>query len=210
MNEYIFPFHTCEKPNKIGISQPYSVFFNLISCFIIIYFLLKTKNYYSFCLLFSILLFELFHTFSHSIHLDGTIQITITHLLAYLVNLSYFITLYHYSHVFPDFFFLFYLFLVILFDIYAFHYLDFIFYLTTQFLLFVSLFIYYYNYFPPSIKNKIPYLFYLTLFILLLFINERNYCKKMLDFFPSFPFHIFIEITAIIVVYIICNIFYKL
>ena len=194
----------------MGIAQPYSVFFNLISCFIILYFLFKTKNHYSFFLLFSILLFELFHTFSHSIHLNGTIQITITHLLAYLVNFSYFIALYHYSSVFPHSLFLFYLFLVILFDIYAFQHLNFIFYLTTQFLLFVSLFVYYYSYFTPSIKNKIPYLFSLTFFILLLFINERYHCKKMLDFLPSFPFHIFIEITAIIIVYLICTIFYKL
>jgi hypothetical protein len=41
---YTFPFSTCERPNKNGISQPYSVFFNLISCFIIIYFLSLTKN----------------------------------------------------------------------------------------------------------------------------------------------------------------------
>jgi len=210
MNEYIFPFHTCEKPNQSGIAQPYSVFFNLISCFIIFYFLFKTKNNYSFFLLFSILLFELFHTFSHSIHLIGTIQITITHLLAYLVNFSYFVALYHYSKIFPHTFFLFYLFFVILFDIYAFQHLNFVFYLTTQFLLFVSLFVYYYSYFPASIKNKIPYLFSLTFFILLLFINESYHCEKMLDFFPSFPFHIFIEITAIIVVYLICDIFYKL
>jgi hypothetical protein len=210
MNEYIFPFHTCEKPNKIGIAQPYSVFFNLISCFIIFYFLFKTKNNYSFFLLFSILLFELFHSFSHSIHLNGTIQITITHLLAYLVNLSYFIFLYNYTHVFPYSLFLFYLLLVILFDIYAFHNLNFIFYIATQFLLFISLFVYYYSYFTPSIKNKIPYLFLLTFLILLLFINEQQHCEKMLDFFPHFPFHIFIEIVAIIIVYIICSIFYKL
>ena len=210
MSEYTFPFNTCEKPNKNGIAQPYSVFFNLISVFIILYFLFKTKNNYSFFLLFSILLFELFHTFSHSIHLNGSIQIIITHLLAYLVNFSYFIALYHYSHVFPYFIFLFYLFIVILFDIYAFQNLNFIFYLTSQFLLFVSLFLYYYSYFTPSIKNKIPYLFSLTLLILLLFINERYHCKKMLGVFPSFPFHIFIEIVAIIIVYLICTIFYKL
>ena len=44
MSEYIFPFSTCEKPNKNGIAQPYSSFFNFINCLIIFYFLLKTKN----------------------------------------------------------------------------------------------------------------------------------------------------------------------
>jgi len=41
---YIFPFNTCETPNKNGIAQPYSVFFNIVSCFIIIYFLFTKKK----------------------------------------------------------------------------------------------------------------------------------------------------------------------
>jgi hypothetical protein len=108
-NSYTFPFNTCEKPNKIGIAQPYSVFFNLLSCFIIIYFLTKTKSKYSFLLLIAILLFELFHTFSHTIHINNYSQIIITHLLAYFVNFCYFIVLYNYSKVFPNNMFLFYL-----------------------------------------------------------------------------------------------------
>jgi len=69
MNEYTFPFDTCEKTNKNGIAQPYSALFNLINCLIIFYFLLKTKHNYTFILLFSILCFELFHLFSHIIHI---------------------------------------------------------------------------------------------------------------------------------------------
>lgn len=41
---YTFPFNTCEIPNETGIAQSYSAFLNLISCFIIIYFLSKTKT----------------------------------------------------------------------------------------------------------------------------------------------------------------------
>jgi hypothetical protein len=209
-NEYTFPFSTCEKPNKNGISQPYSVFFNLVSCIIIIYFLLQTKNTFSFLLLLSILLFELFHTLSHSIHLVGNIQIIITHLLAYLVNISYFVALYNYTHIFPNILFICLLFIIIIFDIYAFNNLSFIFYLTSQFLIFISLFLYYYEYFPKSMKNKIPFIFFLTISILLLFLNESYNCKKMLKIFPFFPFHIFIEIIAVFIVYNICSIFYNL
>lgn len=71
MNEYTFPFSTCEKPNKNGISQPYSSLLNLINCLIIFYFLIKTKQNYTFILIFCILCFELFHVFSHSIHISG-------------------------------------------------------------------------------------------------------------------------------------------
>ena len=207
---YTFPFNTCEKPNKIGISQPYSVFFNLVSCFIIIYFLSITKNNSSRLLLFSILLFELFHTFSHTIHLNNNSQIIITHLLAYFVNFCYLYALYIYSNIFPNKIFLFYLSFVILFDLYAFQKLPFIFYLSSQFLIFISLFLYYYKYFSNDIKKKIPLIFILTLLILLLFINESYNCKKMLDKYNWFPFHILIEITAIFIVYNISNIFSKL
>jgi hypothetical protein len=210
IESYTFPFTTCEIPNKKGIAQPYSVFFNLISCLIIIYFLYTSKNSSSKLLLFSFLLFELFHTFSHSIHLNNNSQIIITHILAYFVNLCYFITLYNYSKLLPNNIFLLYLLIIILFDIYAFQKLPFIFYLSSQFLIFISLFIYYYSYFPIDIKNKIPLIFILTLLILLLFINESYNCKKMLEKYNNFPFHILIEITAIFIVYNISNIFTKL
>ena len=55
MSDYTFPCKTCEKPNKNGIAQPYSAFFNLITCSIILYFLLNTKTTHAFLLLFSIL-----------------------------------------------------------------------------------------------------------------------------------------------------------
>jgi len=169
-NTYTFPFNTCEIPNKKGISQPYSVFFNFISCLIILYYLLITTNFSSKLLLFSILLFELFHTFCHSIHLHNYSQIIITHLLAYFVNFCYLFALYNYSNKIPN----------------------------------------NYTYFSKDIKSKIPLIFILTLFILLLFINESYNCKKMLNKYKWFPFHILIEITAIFLVYNICTIFSKL
>lgn len=100
-----------------------------------------------------------------------------------------------------------FLFIIILFDIYAFHNLPFIFYLSSQFLIFISLFLYYYQYFSLEIKSRIPLIFLLTIIILLLFINESYNCKQMLEKYPSIPFHIFIEITAIFIVYNISKIF---
>ena len=118
--------------------------------------------------------------------------------------------LYNYSNVLPNKLFLFYLLVIILFDIYAFRKFPFIFYLFTQFLIFISLFVYYYNYFSKDIKNKIPLIFILTFLILLLFINESYNCKKMLNKYKWFPYHIFIEIIAIFIVYNISSIFSKL
>ena len=210
MSKYTFPFSTCERPQKNGLAQPYSVLFNCIICIIVVYFLFQTKNKYSFFLLFSILLFELFHTFSHSVHLNSTIQTNITHLLAYLVNFAYFITLYNYSHQFPSSLFLGYLAIIIIFDLYAFNKLSFMYYLTSQFLLFFSLFIYYYRYFSKSMKSRIPIIFGLVFLVLLLFLNESMNCEKMLKLFPHFPFHILIEMSAVVIAYNICKVFYLL
>lgn len=73
-NLYIFPFTTCESIKTIGlIKQPYSAFINFINCIIIFNYLMKVRNIYQFLLIFSFLLFESFHTFSHMIHLSSNI-----------------------------------------------------------------------------------------------------------------------------------------
>jgi len=211
MNKYIFPFNTCEKPNNNSfIKQPYSVILNLISCIIIIYFLTKTKRWYAQILLLVILLFELFHSLSHLIHIDGTIQIKITHILAYLVNIAYFFALYMHTKILPNLLFTIIIIMIIIFDIYAFNYLGFIYYLTTQFTLFIVLFLYYYKYLDESIKNKIPLIIFLTLIVFLLFVNEVFNCEKMLSIYPNIPFHTLIEAVGILFVYNISNIFSKL
>lgn len=210
MNKYLFPFNTCEIPNKNTIAQPYSAFFNLITCSIIFYYLIKTKNTASFILLFSIFIFELFHVFSHIIHLPGSIQINITHLLTYVMNLSFFNLFYYYTNFFPSIIFLIYLILMIILDIYAFFNFEFVYYLFTQSVIFLSLLFYYFPLLPKYIQKSIYYIFLLVFIVIMLFINESINCKNMLAFYPHFPYHIFIETIGIILFYVICSNFYKL
>lgn len=89
-NEHIFPFDTCENPKNVYFAQPYSVTINFISTLIVIYFLLKTHTLHAFMLLFSLLLFDLSHTFSHFTHIKSSIQITLVHVLAYILNFAFF------------------------------------------------------------------------------------------------------------------------
>jgi len=178
MSEYTFPFNTCEKVNKNGIAQPYSVLFNLINCFIILYFLLKTKHNYAFLLLFSILCFEVFHSFSHMIHIPGI--------------------------------FIIYLIVLVCLDLYSLFNLTFIYYISTQSIIFISLLIYYFALLPKFIQNSMYQLFILIIVIILLFLNESYNCERMLEIYPHFPYHIFIEIAGIIFFYLICSNFYKL
>jgi hypothetical protein len=210
MSEYTFPFNTCEKPNKNGIAQPYSALFNLINCIIIFYFLLKTKQTYTFILLFSILCFELFHLFSHIVHVNGSIQINITHSLTYFMNLAFFYAFYCYTNKLPSYEFVFYLIALICLDIYSIFNLTIIYYLLSQSVIFISLLLYYFPLLPKFIQNSVYQIIFFVGIILLLFLNEKYNCEKMLKMYSHFPYHILIETIGILLFYIICSNFYKL
>lgn len=210
MSEYTFPFNTCEKPKKKGIAQPYSAFFNLITCSIIFYFLLQTTTTQAFILLLCILLFESFHVFSHIIHITGPIQINITHLLTYLMNIAFFYLFYSYTKKFPSIWFIIYMCLLILLDVYTFCNYSFVYYLITQSIIFISLLLYYFPLFPNFIKKSIYQIIFLVSIVIVLFLNESYNCTKMMSIYPHFPYHIFIETIGIILFYVICSNFYKL
>jgi hypothetical protein len=210
MSEYTFPFNTCEKPNKNGIAQPYSSIFNLFNCAIIFYFLWKTKQTSTFLLLFSILCFELFHVFSHMIHIQGSIQINITHSLTYLMNLAFFYVFYCYTKKFPSNEFMFYLLILICFDIYSIFNLTIIYYLLSQSAIFISLLLYYFPLLPKFIQKSIYQIIFFVSIIIILFLNEKYNCENMMSIYPHFPYHIFIETIGIVLFYIICSNFYKL
>jgi hypothetical protein len=210
MKEYTFPFSTCETPCEHGVAQPFSAAANLITCCIIVFFLLKTKHFYTFALLLSILVFEAFHTFSHIVHIDGTIQINITHSLTYLMNMAFFAVCYNYTHFFPSEEFLIYMAALIALDIYAFSYWGFVYYLATQSLVFISLLVYYFTLLPEKVQTSIYWICGLVAFVILLFVNEQFNCERMMAFYPDFPYHVFIESTGVLLFYTICSHFYNL
>jgi len=211
MNEYTFPFNTCEQKTDDGIfAQPYSAIANIITCFIIIYFLLKTENIHSFLLLFSILVFELFHAFSHMIHIPGKMQTILIHFLAYSINFSLFNVFYHFAGVLPSYIFLIYIVCLVAFDIYIFFNYDFIHYFMSLTLIFVSLLFYYYPILPKRVQKTIQIIFCFVIIVLGLFLNEIYNCQNMLSFYSGFPYHVLIEIAGMYAFYVICSTFYKL
>jgi hypothetical protein len=209
MNDYLFPFNTCEKPREDGIAQPYSAFFNVMTCCVIVYFLLKTKHSYSFLLLLSILIFEAFHVFSHMVHIPGPMQINMTHALTYVMNAAFFNAFYQYTHVFPGVAFLLYMFTLITVDIYTFATSPFVYYLATQSLIFISLLFYYYALLPKFVRQSIWYILALVIVVILLFLNETYNCRTMMSIYPHFPYHILIETVGILLFYVICSNFYS-
>lgn len=210
MDEYTFPFTTCEKVNKMGMAQPYSALVNILNCIIILYFLTKTNNRKSFMLILLFLLFEVFHAFSHSIHIPGNIQINIIHILVYLINFTFFYIFYKQTNKSPSLLFLLYIGIIIILDLYALFKLSIVYYLTTQSLIFISLIIYYYNYLPTFITNKVPHIIITIFSVIILFLNEKYNCNYMLSKYKNFPFHILIEIVGIVFFYILSSTFYKL
>jgi hypothetical protein len=210
MSEYTFPFNTCEKPNKNGVAQPYSSLFNLINCIIIFYFLLHANNMHTFILFFSILCFELFHSFSHIIHIHGSLQTNVVHILTYCMNLSLFYVFYSYTKKMPSNMFILYLITLVFFDIYSLLNLSLVFYILSQAIITISLLLYYFPLLPAFIKKSIYQIIFLIGIAIFLVINEQYNCEKMLSIYPHFPYHIFIEIIVIILFYVICSNFYKL
>jgi hypothetical protein len=210
MKDFIFPFSTCEKPNLTGIAQPYSVCANFISLCVILYFLCKTVNIYSWYFILSLFIFESFHTFSHYVHLPNYFQQNVTHLSSYVVNALYFLTLYKYTNKLPSTQFSIFLFCLLCFDIYAYIYLSFLFSFVSSTCLFLSILLYYYRFFDEEKKKYIKTIIILVLIIGLLLFNERYNCKKILNVFPKFPLHILLELVGTLTFYCVCNFFYKL
>ena len=209
MNKYTFPFNTCEVLNKNGIAQPYSALFNIINCLIILNFLVKTKKN-TFVLLFFILCFELVHLYSHITHISTQIQTNIIHLLTYFINLAFFNVFYCYTKKIPSYWFMFYIIVLICFDIYSIFNLTLIYYIASQSAIFISLLLYYFKQLPIFIQKSVYKIIIVICIIILLFINEQYNCDKMLKLYPQFPYHSFIEICGIILFYIICSNFYKI
>ena len=183
--KYTFPFNSCEKSNNNGIAQPYSSFVNLINCLVIIYFLVKTNTNYAFFLLISILCFELFHLFSHSIHIPGSTQTMVIHTLTYLINIAFFYAFYSYTSKIPSTLFIVYLIALIGLDIYALLKLPIFYYVATQSIVFISLLFYYFEWLPVFVKESMYSIVACISVILILILNEKYNCKRMLKQFPQ-------------------------
>jgi hypothetical protein len=204
-----FPFDTCEKVQE-GIAQPYSTGINILNIAVIIYFLTKTKHAYTFYFIFSILLFEIFHTLSHMFHIHRQIQTNLVHSMVYLINATFLYTVYRHSGIPPSFFLMFIICIWIGLDIYAMLHLSMVFYIITQLGIFFSILFFYYSILPTNSKNSIPWLFIIGLLIVCLVYNEMRNCEEMENLYPDAPFHILVEIPGLFFFYILCRSMYTL
>lgn len=209
--DYTFPFNTCEKVSTGIVSQPYSAFVNGITCLIILFFLIKTKKRSNLLLLMSIFGFQLFHFFSHANHIEGSfIQTNGIHIFAYFINIAFFYCLYSYTKIPPHSSFVFFIVSLVVLDIYSLFYLPTIIYVSTQTVILASILLYYYSFLPTRVQTGVYQILFIAFVLVWLVVNEIYNCKKMLNLFPDFPFHIWIEITAVLFFYLISRNFYNL
>ena len=83
---YSFPFTTCEKNSGGFVAQPVSTAINLVACMCLVAILFLAKTPFDVLLIISLILFELWHAFSHMRHIPGNIQTTVIHGLVYLIS----------------------------------------------------------------------------------------------------------------------------
>ena len=211
--KYVFPFSTCERVNRAPdatIAQPWSVLFNAISCAVILFFLVQTRTWHAFILLGTILAFEGFHLASHWVHLSGAFQTNGIHALTYVINLAIGWAFYRHTRRLPSRGFIAYLLVLVGCDLYALANLPVVVYIATQALIFLSVLVYYYTWLPVSLQNGIVTIALLIFLVIALILNEMYHCTAMLDIYPHFPYHVFIEIAGLALFYVICRNLYRL
>jgi hypothetical protein len=211
MSKSYFPFETCEKPHKDKlVAQPYSAFINAASSAIVLYYALYSKHIYSQIFLLCVFAFTAFHAFSHTYHVSGSIQKHIIHLISYGINASLLYLLYRYSGKAPSTLLWFALGVLVVFDLYAVFCLPTIFYMTSQWIIFLGIFAAYYNFLPKSFQQNIAWLFIIGIFILSMVWNESQNCDTLLEQYPNIPFHLLIEIPGLIFFYLVASQIYRL
>lgn len=211
---FVFPYNTAEKVREDSIvKQPYSAFINAITCIMILYFLLKTKTFHGFLLIFSVLLFELFHTFSHTIHLKHIyyLQSQILHSIALIVNATLIYSFSKYSKKDLPLGIVIFIILLLGFDNYAFRNLHISYYINTQIIIFFTIIYYYYPYikkFFTPFKIKL----YITGFVIgyLAFMNETVNGEYMMKHYSNIPFHVIVELSIFVIFYSFTSSLYKI
>lgn len=194
MTIYTFPFNTCEIPSPVsGIAQPWSFAINLLSTII----LGGLATYFQNVAILSYCVFELFHTFSHAVHLPGRTQHFVAHFLGYVIALSTWWELRRKTGKDVPQELLLFLIVVMLFDLYVLFFVGGVWTIFFGLLLLTLIFITYLDSMPPISQRLLGFLIIGVLILFILFLNESYNCQKMLKK-KKLPYHALIEILGLI------------
>jgi len=211
--KYTFPFNSCEIPHKKGIAQPYSAFINLCLSLIVSYFVYYSNNIYSKLFLCMVLMFNISHTFSHSIHLEKFVNLhfLLTHFSAIISTIFLLILLNKITNKIPPNFFIYCLVVLYLLDsILIIYNVSHIYNIAVFLLILILIILFYYHSLPNIIKHNIIYIIIFSLLAFIFQIFEIYNCQKILEKYPKFPLHIIVEILVFYPILLICKSFYKI
>ena len=207
MTDIYFPFNTCEEPNKNKwIAQPVSAFINLLTSLILIYFFFKAKTIIIRLLILAFILFELFHTYSHITHINGTIQSNVIHSLWYFLTFMLLIASIKMTKKYPNIYTIVILIILIIIDINLYLLSNKFYMIITGLSLPIIIAISYYNLFPKNIKKAIPYLIGLLIIVGIVLINEKINCENMMKY-AKLPYHAIIEIIGMVLFTLLSYVF---
>lgn len=212
---FLFPYNTCEniRPNNYPV-QKYSFFVNILSVILLLIYLYIIRNINAKLILLSLLIFEIWHSFSHYTHLKNRyVQTNIVHSLFYIVIFSFLFNIPYIvnkKNVLLKNYYLLLLFLIILcVDLFICLFLKDIYMFLSGILLFTFAILINLYIIPRHTWKYIFIMLFLGIIIVILLVNESYNCEKMLKL-SNFPYHVIIETIGFFVFWLISYFLQKL
>jgi hypothetical protein len=187
----MFPTRTCEQVRAGPIQQPWSFAVN-IALVLILLAMIPSLTKPAQIVTITIIIFELFHAFSHARHLPGHAQQYVIHALTYVVAATIFWALYVTTHSIPPYWWFAVLLLIIAIDLYLITSGDFFLSIPSGVALLIWMVIGYPHVFPTSV---LVCLVILGIIGIALLYNERYNCKRMMEA-RALPYHLLIELVT--------------
>ncbi len=198
---YKFPYNTCEprRENSL-IIQPVSFGLNMITALFLGVMALHSLTLKAPLIAITILsysLFEFFHAYSHMRHIDGNIQMTVVHILTYLMALTSLLVIIHAYGLIP--WRLFIITFVIMLDLYLVttrH--DTLTMFITGISVLASVFATHIDLLPTEVcRIFVTVLLPGALILIALFVNESRNCEVMMSW-AKLPYHAIIELVGLV------------
>ena len=174
---------------------------------------MKTNNIYSYLFLTLILIFNVSHTFSHTIHIKyfNNVQFLLTHYSAIVATIILILLLNHITKKNLTNQHIYILLLLYLLDTYIIivegpHIYNIIIFL----ILLLLIMCFNYTYLSQTLKQNINYIIFFSGIALFFQIFEILNCEYILKNYNYFPFHIITELSAFIPICLLCKTFYKI
>lgn len=195
---HIFPFATCERPHKNKfIKQPVSAFINIITCIILLVYVIYCKTFAVKLVLFSFLIFQAWHAYSHMQHIPGYIQANTAHILWYIVTFSVLYAIITLSHIKIQNKMIFIIIILVIIDVIIWKYIGGFFMIMSGLCIMLYVIVSCYYKLPQYFKKAVPYLVAGLAVLLLLLYNEFINCKNMLAY-KQLPYHALVEICGLL------------